>query len=150
MQISHGIISLFLILSAIATALGDVFPKSWVFGLLYVLAVVLCTMNIVYAYCAKCPCRRYACGHAVFGWLATKFTNRKEGRYSFFDIVSTVISMAAVLLIPQLWLFESLPALVLFWSLIVLATLEIVFLVCPDCTNKYCLLHKENKSLDLK
>ena len=146
MQVTNGIISLFLILAAIATALGDVFPKSWVFGLLYVLAVVLCTMSIVYAYCAKCPCRRYACGHAIFGWLAVRFTNRKEGRYTFLDIASTTISIAAILLIPQLWLIESFPALVLFWSLMLLAVLDIVFLVCPGCTNKYCILHKENKS----
>jgi hypothetical protein len=147
MQVSHGIISLFLIVSAIAVALGDVFPKSWAFGLLYILAVGLCTMNIVYAYCAKCPCRRYACGHALFGWLAVKFTNRKEGRYTFWDIVASGISIAAVLLIPQLWLIESPLALILFWLLIVLAGMESVFLVCPDCTNEYCLLHKENKSL---
>jgi hypothetical protein len=147
MQVTHGIISLFLILSAIATALGDVFPKSWVFGMLYALAVVLCTMNIVYAYCAKCPCHRYGCSHALFGWLAVRFTNRKEGRYTSLDIVSTAISIGAILLIPQLWLIQSIPSLVLFWSLMLLAVLDIIFLVCPDCANKYCLLHKENKSL---
>jgi hypothetical protein len=146
MQVTHGTISLFLILSALAVALGDVFPKSWEFGLLYVLAVVLCTVTIVYAYCAKCPCRRYACGHALFGWLAAKFTNRKEGRYTFLDSAATLISIAAILLIPQVWLIKSLPAIILFWTLMILAALDIVFLVCPDCTNRYCLLRKDNKS----
>jgi hypothetical protein len=146
MQVSHGTISLFLMCMAMATALGAVFPNSIVFGLLYVLIVALCTMNVVFSYCAKCPCRRFGCGHSVFGWLAVKFTNRKDGPYTFFDIASTMISIAAILLIPQLWLIESIPALVLFWTLMVLAGLEILFLVCPDCSNRYCILNKQFKA----
>jgi hypothetical protein len=148
MQVTHGIISLCLILSAIATALGAVFPKSLLFGLLYILIVALCGATIVYFYCAKCPCRRLGCGHAIFGWLAMKFTNRKEGPYTFFDIISTMLSIAAILLIPQLWLIESIPALILFWVLVGLAAIEIVFFVCPDCTNAYCMFNKRNKFSD--
>jgi hypothetical protein len=145
MQITHGIISLCLILAAIATALGAVLPKSLMFGVLYILVLVLCSAAIVYSYCAKCPCRRLGCSHSVFGWLAVKFIRRKEGPYTFFDIAVTMISIAAILLIPQLWLIESLPALLLFWVLMALAGLEIVFLVCPDCSNRYCMFNRKNK-----
>jgi hypothetical protein len=148
MQTSHGIISLFLILMAIASALGAVFPRSPVFGLLYILIVVLCTINIVYSYCAKCPCRRGGCAHGVFGWLAFRFTKRKDGPYGFFDIASTMISIAAIVLIPQLWLIDSPVSLIMFWVFFCLAGLDIVFLVCPDCANSYCMFNKKNKSLD--
>jgi hypothetical protein len=146
-QITHGLISLLLIISAVATALGAIVPKSFVMGLLYVAVIAVCGAAVVFSYCAKCPCRKAGCGHVLFGWLAMKFTKRKEGPYGFFDLTVTAVSIAAILLLPQLWLIESIPTLVLFWALMILAGLDIVFLVCPDCSNRFCAFNRERMSI---
>jgi hypothetical protein len=141
-EVPHGIISFFLILMAVATALGAVFPNSLTLGLLYICVVLVSFANIVYSYCAKCPCRTKECGHVIPGRLTRLLPRRKEGPYSFFDILSTIISGAAIVLVPQIWLIDNILSLVVFWLLMVVAGLEIVFLVCPDCSNKHCQLNK--------
>jgi hypothetical protein len=146
---THGVISIFLIFMAIAVALGAVLPKSPGMGLMYLCVVGVCFINIVISYCAKCPCRDKDCLHVIPGKVAKILPKRKEGPYSFADILSTLISIGAILMIPHLWLVYNIPSLVLFWLLIIVAGLEIVILVCPDCSNGYCFLcprrNKPNK-----
>jgi hypothetical protein len=137
---THGLISLFLIFMAIAVALGAVFPKSLALGALYLVIVAVCFANILISYCAKCPCRDKDCSHVIPGKLTKYLPKRKEGPYSFADILSTLLSIGAILVIPHLWLVYNIFSLVLFWVLIVVAALEIIFLVCPDCSNAYCFL----------
>jgi hypothetical protein len=137
---SHGIISLCLIFVAIAVALGAIVLKSPLLALIYLAVCAVCFLNILYSYCAKCPCRSKNCSHEILGGLTKFLPKRKEGPYSFVDILSTLISIGAILIIPHLWLVYNIPSLVLFWLLIIVAGLEIVFLVCPDCSNKYCFL----------
>jgi hypothetical protein len=142
MQVSHGIISLFLLCAALAIALGAIFPHSVAFGALYILITALCTLIMAYSYCAKCPCRHAGCGHVIFGRIAKILPERKQGPYTFWDILWTTISIATILLIPQIWLIDVIVALVLFWTFIILAVLDIVFFVCPDCPNKNCALNR--------
>jgi hypothetical protein len=137
---SHGIISFFLILSAIATALGAVFPRSYIMALMYLGVVLLSFLLVLVSYCAKCPSRISGCAHVFPGKLTVYLTKRKEGPYSFSNILMTLLAIVAILAIPQLWLMYNIPSLVLFWVLIIIAVLEIVFLVCPDCSNRYCFL----------
>ena len=137
---THGMISLCLIFAAIAVALGAVVLKSPLLALIYLVVCALCFLNIVYSYCAKCPCRGKDCSHEFLGSLTKFLPKRKEGPYSFVDILSTLISIGAILIIPHLWLVYNIPSLVLFWLLMIIAGLEIVFLVCPDCSNRFCFL----------
>lgn len=146
-SISHGLVSLFLFLMAIAIAIGAVFVKSPLFGTGYLVIVLLCFLNILASYCAKCPCRLTECSHVIPGKLAAFLPKRKEGPYSPFDIVATIISFSAIILIPQLWLFHNIPSLVLFWLFVIIGGFEAVFLTCPDCENKYCFLNaSKNKN----
>lgn len=140
--IPHGIISFFLILMAIATGLGAIFPNSFFLGVMYICVVLISFTNIVYSYCGKCPCRLEDCQHVIPGKLTRFLPKRKEGPYSFFDILSTIISLAAIVLVPQIWLINNILSMVVFWVLIIIALLEMVFLVCPECTNKKCQLNK--------
>ncbi|HUI93086.1 MAG TPA: hypothetical protein VLX68_12635 [Chitinivibrionales bacterium] len=137
---THGMISLFLIFMAIAVALGAVVLKSPLFALIYLGICAICFLNIVFSYCAKCPCREKDCSHGFLGSLTKIMPKRKEGPYTFIDILSTLISIGAILMIPHLWLVYNIPSLILFWLLIIVAALEIIFLVCPDCANKNCYL----------
>ncbi len=146
-NISYGIVSLFLILMAVATSLGAVFPLSPVMAGMYLVVVLLGTLLILVSYCSKCPCRDSDCSHVLPGKLASLLPKRKEGPYSFADVLFTAMGIAAILLMPQLWLIHNIPSLVLFWGFIAVAVFMIVFLVCPDCSNRFCFLcGKRNKT----
>jgi len=140
MQATQGVISLLLIFMAIVVALGSVLPKSPLLALIYLAVCAVCFVNIVFSYCAKCPARDKDCCHVVPGKLTKFLPKRKQGPYSFVDILSTLISIGAVLAVPHLWLVYNIPSLVLFWLLMIAAALDIIILVCPDCSNKYCFL----------
>ncbi len=137
---SYGLISLFLIFMAVATALGAVLPRSPLMAGMYLLVAVLSFVLVLVSYCAKCPCRNSECCFVLPGHLTKFLPKRKEGPYSFLDILSTLIGIAAVLLMPQLWLIMNIPSLILFWLLMIVAGFMAVFLVCPDCPNKNCFL----------
>lgn len=137
---SYGVVSLFLVFMAIAIALGAVIPTAPLMGALYVVIVLFGFVLVLVSYCAKCPCRQGGCGHVMPGKLVKFLPKRKEGPYSLTDYVFTAIGLAAILLIPQLWLIRNIPALVLFWGCAVVAALISYFLVCPDCPNKNCYL----------
>jgi len=137
---SYGLISLFLVFMAVATALGSVLPRSPMMAGMYLIVAVLSFVLILVSYCTKCPCRNSECCFVLPGQLTRFLPKRKEGPYSFFDIFFTLIGIVAVVLMPQLWLIMNIPSLILFWLFIVVAGFMIVFLVCPDCPNKNCLL----------
>lgn len=137
---SYGVVSLFLVFMAIAIALGAVIPTAPLMAALYVVIVLFGFVLVLVSYCAKCPGRQSGCSHVLPGKLAAFLPKRKEGPYSPTDYVFTAIGVAAVLLLPQLWLIRNIPALVLFWGCTAVAAFITVFLVCPDCPNKCCFL----------
>jgi hypothetical protein len=53
----NGVVSLGLVVSATAVAAIALFRVSWILGLVYLAANATTPFEILYFYCAKCPCK---------------------------------------------------------------------------------------------
>ncbi len=133
----HGVTSIGLVLVAVVIAAVTGFQSSPVLGLVYLLGCAVAPLGIVYAYCAKCPCRTH-CAHVIFGKLAVAFTKRQPGPYTKTEIVVVLVALLWLLGLPQVWLWQYPVLLVLFWLLNVIAVLQIRLVVCRSCENVYC------------
>ncbi len=134
----HGIFSMVLAGVAVALGLFSIIRESLLMGLLYVVICVVASVIVVYAFCAKCPCRLHDCAHVLPGKLTTLLPPRQAGPYTALDIVGMSVPLLLIFLFPQFWLWKNTIFLVIFWVLCIVASIEIVCYVCKGCQNKYC------------
>jgi hypothetical protein len=134
----HGIFSMVLAGVAVALGLFAIARESWLMGLLHVVICVVASVIVVYAFCAKCPCRLHDCAHVLPIKLTTLLPPRKEGPYTALDIVGMSVPLLLIFLFPRFWLWKNPIFLVIFWVLCAAAAIEIVYYVCKGCQNTYC------------
>jgi len=139
-QTFHGVFSLLLFSLAIVVALISLSSQSFWLALLYLVIVGLSSCGILYAYCSKCSVRHDNCSHVIPGSLTRYFPIRKQGPYTFLDYALTILCLFVLVLFPQYWLLTDHIALLLFWILSVIATVEILVFVCRQCENVRCLM----------
>ena len=141
----HGLVSLLLVAAAMATALTTIWRQSPGWGWLYLALVTAGSASILFAYCAKCPCRLHACGHVIPGPLTRFLPAREQGSYGTIDYLGVILPLALLLVIPQPWLWSDPPAMVLFWLLLAAGAMDILAFVCRGCDNHRCpLRHRRN------
>lgn len=141
----HGLASLFLVTGAVATALITIWRQSPDWGWLYLVLVAVGSALILFAYCAKCPCRLHACGHVIPGSLTRFLPAREQGAYGAMDYLGVILPLTLWIIIPQPWLWSEPPAMVLFWLLLAASTMDILAFVCRGCGNHRCpLQHRRN------
>jgi len=121
-----------------ATALVNVWQASVFWGLVYLLLLAGGAGTILFAYCAKCSCRRQGCRHVIPGWLTRFFPTRAQGPYGVMDYMGVIIPLILLVGVPQPWLRHNLPALILFWLMMTAGSIDILLYVCKGCENKYC------------
>jgi hypothetical protein len=133
----HGVTSI--VLMGVATVLAAItaLRTSWLLGALYLALAALGLAGVLYAYCAKCPCRLH-CGHVVPGKLVSAFVKREPGPYTKFEIAVVAVALSLLIALPQLWLWRTPVLLAAFWGLAGLAAIEIRAVVCRACDNVYC------------
>lgn len=134
----HGVLMLSLLGSACVVGWVAVFLESLVLGLLYLAIVVAALFTIVYCFCGKCLCRLDACVSIFPGKLTQLLPDRKGTSYTFWDIAAVFISLSAIALFPQYWLFKRLILFIIFWVLFLGAHAEIMLVVCRRCGNERC------------
>jgi hypothetical protein len=144
-NIPYSIISLFLVFIAVATALVTIFPRSALMAGMYLTVAIVSFVLILLSYCVKCPCRDSECRHMFPGKLTVFLPKGKDGPSSFFNVLLSIIGVAAIALMPQLWLVWNIPSLILFWVFMIVAGFMIVFLVCPQCPNTWKYLARVKK-----
>ncbi|MBN1659026.1 MAG: hypothetical protein JXA93_11515 [Anaerolineae bacterium] len=133
----HGVMSISLVGISILIAIVTVFQATPGLGLVYLAGCALAPFGIVYAFCAKCPCRT-CCAHIVFGKLAVALTHRQPGPYTPPEVGAVGLALLWLLCLPQLWLWQAPLWLALFWLLNAVALVQIHLAVCPACDNAYC------------
>jgi hypothetical protein len=133
----YGLVSIGMAAMAILVAVVTGFQVSLLLGIIYLVGCVLAPLGIVYAFCAKCPCRTH-CAHVVFGKLAVAFTNRQPGPYTSAEIAAVGLALLWLLGLPQVWLWRTPLWFVAFWLLNAVAVAQIRLAVCPACDNVYC------------
>ena len=144
MQNLHGIVSLILFNTAVLAALVYLFFISTIAGLIYLVLISVAVPSVLFAYCAKCEARDQYCSHVIPGKTTRWLPSRKQGPYTVVDILSTAVSLAAIIIFPQFWLWQNKTLFLFFWALAIMATIEILLRVCPDCRNHNCVMCKKH------
>jgi len=137
-KVFHGWLSLVLLSAVAAVALVAISRYSLPATAGFLALSAVAGAIVVYAFCAKCPCRSGSCGHIVFGPLSRVFPLRKQGPYTIVDIGATAACMAAIILYPQYWLVKQIPLLAAFWSVTAVLLVDILVFICRGCGNAYC------------
>jgi hypothetical protein len=132
----HGITSILLVAAAIAIAAFATFRASWVLGVVYLALCAVSLLTIVYAYCAKCPCKEQ-CAHVLPGKAALAF-DRQPGPYTATEIGALILAGVLLMGLPQFWLWRYAGLFVAFWVLNAIAVIQIRIVVCPACDNIHC------------
>ena len=138
----HGIVSLLLTFDAVAVALISIGQQSILMAGTYLLLFILALIIIAVMYCTKCLCRNN-CNHLIIGWLSTKLSKPKPGKYNTKDwVLGVVLPYSPVIVIPQFYLYQNFFYLVLFWFLLGISVIEVNFYVCRGCKNTKCAMCK--------
>jgi hypothetical protein len=132
-----GVVSIGLVAISILIAVVTVFQVSLILAIVYLAGCAIAPLGIVYAFCAKCPCRE-RCAHIVFGKLAVVLTKRQPGPYAPAEIAVVGLALLWLLGLPQMWLWRAPLWFAVFWLLNAVAVLQIRLAVCPACDNVYC------------
>lgn len=133
----HGVVSISLVGISVLAATVTAFQASLALGLVYLAGCALAPLAIVYAFCAKCPCRT-RCAHVIFGKLAVALTDRQPGPYTPIELAVLGLGLLWLLGLPQVWLWRTPVWLAVFWLLNAVAVVQIRLAVCPACDNAYC------------
>ncbi|NPD46127.1 MULTISPECIES: hypothetical protein [unclassified Lentimicrobium] len=133
----HGSISMLLFFACIGIADYALFNYSKILGLIYLMIVIVGFSFIALTYCTKCPIRE-RCNHLILGFVS-KLREYNYNSYTNLDIISTLFAVL-VIAFPQYWMFESFYLFLIFWILMLIAGVEIFFVVCSKCGNKKCAL----------
>ena len=145
----HGVFSLLLFTLAIVVALVGLWDRSSLLALLYLIIVGAAAYVILYAFCAKCVVRLNNCSHVFPGRLTRHLPPRKQLPYTFLDYTVTSLCLTVIVLFPQYWLMANMGTLLLFWALVIIAVVEILVFVCPQCKNEQCLMCPGRPSIEI-
>jgi hypothetical protein len=141
-QQTHGIISLGLTSVALVIAALAMFLSSWGLGVAYVAICLIAPQAIIYAFCAKCPCKE-CCGHVLPGKQAMAF-NRQPGPYTPVELGILGVVLLLLFGLPQFWLWQYPKLFIAFWILSAIAFMQIRLVVCRACNNIHCPLKGKN------
>lgn len=139
---THGTISISIIFTALIIGFLSIFEYSLPFSILYVGAILLFLFLVGFIYCSKCLSRDN-CNHLFMGSLSKLISPYKKGKYTKFDIiVGVVLPMLIIYILPQFWLYKNIYYMVSFWVLTLIGLIDVVIVVCVNCSNTKCMLCK--------
>lgn len=140
----HGILSLILFFMAVGIGAISIVQTSSLMAITYMLTSAISFVLIVYSYCSKCSCRKHTCGHVLPGIITRFLPHRIEASYTIMDYIGVALPIIVIVVFPQYWLKNNILLLVSFWSLILVAVVDILLKVCKGCENENCRLRKTN------
>lgn len=140
----HGILSLILFFMAVGIGAISIAPSSSLMAITYMLISAISFVLIVYSYCSKCSCRKHTCGHVLPGIITRFLPHRIEAGYTIMDYIGVALPLSFIVLFPQYWLNDNSLLIVSFWSLVLVAAVDILLKVCKGCENENCRLRKND------
>jgi hypothetical protein len=132
----HGLTSLGLVALALVIATVVMFQTSWVLGVVYLVVCVAAAATVVYAYCAKCPCKA-RCAHILPGKAALALERQPEP-YTKTELLALLVAFLLLMGMPQPWLWRHSSLFIAYWVLSAIALVEVRATVCRSCDNVYC------------
>jgi len=140
----YGITSLLFTTCAAIIGLFAIVTVTVEWAIIYLLILVISPIGVLLSYCAKCRCNS-TCSHVFPGLVVKYLPQREHTGYTKIDIAIMALSIALILLFPQIWLIRNPPLLIMFWSLISIGFIMIQLKVCPSCKNTICALCSAEK-----
>lgn len=136
-----GVLSVLLFGGALSVAALRMFQISLPAGLLYCSALPVTFGLMLVLFCRKCPhVANNTCRHVIFGPVVKKaFPQSKPARYTFLELTVAFLPLSAMLIIPQIYLFQKWQLALLFWVLCLPALLIVKTQVCSSCKNGNCI-----------
>jgi hypothetical protein len=141
----HGVTSLGLAALAAVIAAITMFQNSLLLGVVYLAACAAGAWTVIYAYCAKCPCKA-RCGHVLPGKAALAY-DRQPGPYTKTEIVALVLALLLIIVLPQFWLWQSTILFIIYWSLNAIAITQALTVMCRSCDNVHCPLNRNQSPI---
>jgi hypothetical protein len=139
---AHGVMFLVLAVGAWLLGAAVVMQISALWGCVDLALIVAAFAVVVYFYCAKCTARK-VCSHVLPGYLTRIFPRREIGPYSRTDVFAMAAAFIVTTLFPLYWLAGSLPPLLVYCGILVIAVVDLRAKVCGDCKNIFCVLKKK-------
>ena len=139
---TNGVLVLVEACIASMLAAAVLFQISWLWALGYLLMCAVGCGSIIYAYCAKCPCRAN-CGHVVPGKIAIALTHRDTSPYTMLEIGVVGVAVTLMYALPVFWLWRSPIVFAPYALLMLVAFLQAQIVLCRNCNNIYCPARKD-------
>lgn len=137
----HGVFSFVLIFTALGIATYFLIQDTN-FGWYYLAYVVIGFTGIAGIFCTKCAAAPNNCSHVFIGYLTKIFPQRKNNEYKLWEYSAVGAILLVMVGVPQYWLWKHLFFFIAFWTLLILAGMEINAFVCKKCLNKKCAMCK--------
>lgn len=139
----HGVTSVVFAGLAIVLATIALFQAAVWVGVAYLLVCASASVIVIYAFCAKCPCKAH-CGH-VFPGKAAMLFKRQPGPYLAAELIALSVSLLLLVGLPQPALWGKPGLLIAFWVLLGVAVAQARGVVCRACNNIFCPLRAKEK-----
>lgn len=138
----HGYTSIILFFFAIAIGIYAISHYSVHIAIINAVALLLMILSVSFYYCSKCL-QRTKCNHWLFGKISVRLSKFKDEKYNAFDLIfGTIVPLLIVIALPQFWLIKAPLLLIAYWSLMVIAGLQVSLFVCKQCDNQKCSMCK--------
>jgi hypothetical protein len=135
-----GLTSIILFFIAIGIAAVDLFTVSISLGIVNIVLLPLIFLNVFYWYCRKCPhIMNGTCRHVILGKITHGLFNAvAPAKYSFKEIIFTLLPLIILIIFPQYWLFQNKYLFIAFWIFMLVAVIIVRTGVCTGCKNTNC------------
>ena len=136
----NGVTSLILFAVSMLIGLHILWINAVNLAVFYVIILLAACILIPYVYCTKCPCRKTNCAHILPGLITRFMPDRDPENYTILDWAVVMTFMGLLIVLPQCWLYENILLFTVFWTLSIIAGIQILFFICKTCDNKKCIL----------
>jgi hypothetical protein len=136
----HGVTSLLLESLAIVIGFIAIWQANRIAGGFYAVLVLIAVPLMLYAYCAKCDIRLTDCRHVLPGQVTRLLPDRDNAPYTIRDYLGLGLAVIVLVVFPQPWLLDNIPAFILFWACLVAGLVQILMKVCKGCGNQKCIM----------
>ena len=136
----NGVTSLLLFAVSILIGLYILWINTLALVMIYIVIGIAACIVIPYVYCTKCPCRNTNCAHVLPGLITRFMPDRDSEDYTIFDWAVVLIFMGLLIALPQFWLYKNILLFCIFWTLSLIAFLQVRLFICKSCDNNKCIL----------
>jgi len=137
-----------MILGADVVAILALLGMSWVGGMVYMAGCLAALVALLYSCCSNCSCRS-RCDQMLPGKLLMAFIHPQSSPYSRGQLAVSGLALVWLIGLPQVWLWQSVGPLAIFWVMMIIALGEIRTDVCQGRDGPVCSSRLQASSLPI-